>query len=87
MERSFAAEVQSLRRGDGDTFHGTVAVIQCGAAPTTDCLDGLTPDGGWSNTLGDDCDDEDSTLYPGQDWYADCDADTYFKATAVTSPE
>jgi len=36
-----------------------------GADAQTPCSDGQSPDGGWSHAEGDDCIDEDSTVFPG----------------------
>ena len=69
---------------DGDTFFKVSGIVSC-VEPTTGCLDGQAPDGGWTNDLpgSPDCDDEDPSEYPGQDWYADCDGDGSFSSAAV----
>ena len=69
---------------DGDSYFRSVGVVACDN-PSTPCADGMTPDGGWSNSIGSDCDDEDVTEFPGQTWYADCDGDGYFSSVAVTA--
>jgi len=71
---------------DGDTFFKVSGIVSC-VEPTTDCLDGQAPDGGWTNGLpgSPDCDDEDPSEYPGQDWYADCDGDGSFSSAAVVA--
>ncbi len=64
---------------DNDGFFSDTAVTSC-EEPATDCTDGLTPDGGWTNAdpgAGADCDDEDETLNPDTVWYADTDTDGY----------
>jgi len=71
---------------DGDGFFRSTAVIAATeelANAATPCVDSLPPDGGWSNTVGTDVDDEDASEFPGQVWYADCDGDGFFRSTAV----
>jgi hypothetical protein len=75
---------------DGDGVFGPSEVIACSlneANAMSPCGDGLPPDGGWSNSLGDyiDCDDDDPNVYPGLDWYPDCDGDGYFSDVALTA--
>jgi len=48
---------------DGDSSYRTSDVTACDS-PITNCTDAEAPDGGWSNTIGDDCDDEDVARYP-----------------------
>jgi len=75
---------------DGDTFFRSTAVIAATeelANAATPCTDSLAPDGGWSHTAGTDVDDEDATEFPGQEWYADCDGDTFFRAAAVIAAD
>ncbi|MBT3220043.1 MAG: hypothetical protein HN348_13215, partial [Proteobacteria bacterium] len=74
---------------DADAYCKGTPITQC-LVPGTDCSDGQSPDGGWSNVdpgVDADCDDEDGAQYPDQTWYADCDADTYYKGTPITQCE
>ncbi|HET6278963.1 MAG TPA: putative metal-binding motif-containing protein [Candidatus Polarisedimenticolia bacterium] len=57
---------------------GVTACDPAEADTLTNCADGMPPDGGWRSTPGNDCDDEDPTEFPGQDWFPDCDADGVF---------
>ncbi|MBT3217483.1 MAG: hypothetical protein HN348_00185, partial [Proteobacteria bacterium] len=76
---------------DGDTYFDSTVITQCETPdPTGFCDDDLIPDGGWSNTdpAGNaDCDDEDAIEKPNQEWYPDCDGDTYYDANVTVSCE
>ncbi|MBT3219749.1 MAG: hypothetical protein HN348_11705, partial [Proteobacteria bacterium] len=71
---------------DGDLAFAAIAATSC-LTPTGLCLDGLVPDGGWAHITpaSPDCDDESSSEFPGQTWFADCDGDSYFTATTLTT--
>jgi hypothetical protein len=72
---------------DGDVHFARVGreVIACDPAEAdtlTNCADGEAPDGGWSSSAGDDCDDEDNNVSSDLiSWYPDCDNDTVFGFT------
>jgi len=71
---------------DGDGFFSSIAIIACDAAEAnanSPCGDGLAPDGGWSHTPGNDCDDDDPTEFPGQSWFPDCDGDGHFSNLGI----
>jgi hypothetical protein len=69
---------------DGDSSYRTSDVTACDS-PFTNCTDAQAPDGGWSNTTGDDCDDEDAVKFPGQTWYPDCDGDSSYDTSSTVS--
>jgi len=88
---------------DNDGTYRTTSVVQCDLADAntaTPCTDTEIPDGGWSHTLGTDCDDENIGNFPGNaevvadgldqncdtfdDCYQDVDNDTYGSATVIT---
>ena len=74
---------------DGDTFHRAASFKACDVADAnanSTCTGGATPTGGYDRgTLSTtaDCDDEDEDEFPGQEWYADCDNDTFLPLTAI----
>ncbi len=74
---------------DNDTVFSPAAVTNVcgeqGADAAFDCVDGFDPDGGWSGTQGNDCNDEDGTAFQLTDFYPDCDNDTVFDSAAVTN--
>lgn len=72
---------------DGDGYFSTVGIVSCGIPSVSPCVDGSFPDGGYSSTPGNDCDDEDATEHPGVVWYADADGDGYGDAGSSNSCE
>lgn len=71
---------------DGDGFLLNSAVASC-RQPSSPCLGGLPPAGGWEHELPatPDCDDRDPALFPGQRWHPDCDGDHAFLASPTVS--
>jgi hypothetical protein len=61
---------------DGDGYGAATGSIEACTPPA--------PPPDW-RTVGGDCDDGDPTEFPGQVWYADCDADGYERSSAVTA--
>ncbi len=71
---------------DGDGHFPSNAVYACGVAEADlypMCNDSQPPDGGWSLTPDDDCNDEDAAWYAWQDWYPDCDGDGFFTGFGI----
>lgn len=66
---------------DGDGAFALTGATGC-APPAGVCADGQPPNGGWAGAppaaSTADCDDENPAWFPGQLWYADCDADDAF---------
>ena len=73
---------------DGDGYYSYIGIVACDEAQAnalSPCGDGQAPDGGWSNMMGNDCDDEDAGEFPGQMWYPDCDGDGYYSDIGISA--
>lgn len=71
---------------DADGVFGSDAVRACGglgANLASPCAKAAPPAGGWSNTGGDDCDDNDPRAGVLTGWFADCDGDAVFSSSAT----
>ncbi|MBT3221607.1 MAG: hypothetical protein HN348_21205, partial [Proteobacteria bacterium] len=74
---------------DNDGWYDDTATVSCvtPASGAGICNDNQLPDGGWANThpVAADCDDEDSVVTAGTDWYPDCDDDGHPHSGAINS--
>jgi len=72
---------------DGDAEFSSVVISNVcglpGASAAFDCLDGNDPDGGFDNTAGTDCNDEDAAAQALDAYYPDCDGDAVFSPTVI----
>jgi len=55
---------------DGDGYYDLAPIISCNS-PDNVCSDGSVPAGGFSNTSGIDCNDDNSSMFPGNSEVAD----------------
>ncbi len=67
---------------DSDGGFDQIAVLACEPADVVDACGGLGA-ASWQVGAGTDCDDDSEHRFAGQQWFADCDGDTYHQSGAV----